>query len=440
MPGRMSLAERIPVVAGGSAAPSSTAGPAGDGASPRPARLLVFTTHPIQYQAPWFRALAAEPGLDLRVAFSRIPDAREQAVGFGGAFQWDIPLLDGYGHEALPSAQLPSWTPEYLRRPARGIGSLLRRWQPDVAMVLGWQELSLLQAIKACRSAGVPVILRGESNAKRPRSALARAFHRTLLANVDLVLAIGRSNADFYRSYGFPKERILEAPYFVDNDRFVVACEGARPQRTRWRRDLGIPEDTFCAAFVGKLEQKKRPFDFIDAIIEASHATPGIHGLIVGDGPLRRECEARVVAAEANVTFAGFVNQTALPRVYAGIDALVLPSDFGETWGLVANEAMACGAPVIVSERAGCADDLVLDGETGAVVPFADPHAIAAHLVHWARHPEHRGQLAEASRRHVTVHYTIERAVTATISAVALMRGQGQAFSADAPNRGGKTA
>lgn len=392
---------------------------ASPGAATRPARLLVFTTHPIQYQAPWFRALAAEPGLDLLVAFSRIPDAREQAVGFGGAFQWDIPLLDGYVHEALGGTRLPSWLPEYLRRPARGIGPLLRRWRPDVAMVLGWQELSLLQGIMACRGAGIPLILRGESNAKRPRSPLARLFHRTLLANADRFLAIGRSNADFYRSYGVPDARILQAPYFVDNDRFASACVAASPQRESWLRDLGIPSGAFCAAFVGKLEDKKRPLDFIDAIAEAGRADPRIQGVVVGEGPLRAVCESRVAATGARVRFAGFVNQSALPRVYAGIDALVLPSDFGETWGLVANEAMACGVPVIVSARAGCADDLVLDGQTGAVAPFADPGAIAARLVDWASHPERHRHLAEAARLHVTTRYSIRVAVAATMAAVA---------------------
>lgn len=415
---RMLVAERIAMAAEGPTSRFPSGRSVDSGASRRPTRLLIFTTHPIQYQAPWFRALAAEPGLEVLVAFSRLPDAREQAVGFGGAFQWDIPLLDGYAHEALRSAGLPSWVPEYLRRPARGIGLLLDRWQPDAAMVLGWQELSLLQAIAACRRAGVPIILRGESNAKRRRSFAARMFHRALLANVDLVISIGRSNAAFYRSYAFPEERILTAPYFVDNDRFATACEEARPQRTNWRSGLGIPEDAFCAALVGKLEDKKRPFDFIDAIIEASRAVPRVHGLIVGDGPLRVECEARVAAAGARVVFAGFVNQSALPRVYAGIDALVLPSDYGETWGLVANEAMSCGVPVIVSERAGCAEDLVLDGLTGAVVPFGHHDEIAGRLIEWASDSRYHACLAEGALRHVNSSYTIAKAVEAVKMAI----------------------
>ncbi|MEX2399812.1 MAG: glycosyltransferase, partial [Rhodothermales bacterium] len=103
-----------------------------------------------------------------------------------------------------------------------------------------------------------------------------------------------------------------------------------------------------------------------------------IHALFVGDGPLRGMLEAE--ADPERVHFAGFRNQTELPACYAAADALVLPSDGRETWGLVANEAMACGLPVIVSEAAGCAPDLVREGETGFTVPLGDIEALAARL------------------------------------------------------------
>ncbi len=77
---------------------------------------------------------------------------------------------------------------------------------------------------------------------------------------------------------------------------------------------------------------------------------------------------------------AGFQNQTELPAWYAAADVLVLPSDGGETWGLVVNEALACGTPAVVSDAVGCAPDLALDrdpGRTGAVFAVGDPAALA---------------------------------------------------------------
>ena len=139
--------------------------------SPYMTRLAIFTTHPIQYQAPWFRALAAVDGLDLHVVFSHVPDAARQGEGFGIAFQWDIPLLAGYRHRRLATTELPRPAPGFAQRWANGLGPALDQIRPDAAMVLGWQEISLVQALLACRRRGIPVILRGRI--ERPAAATA---------------------------------------------------------------------------------------------------------------------------------------------------------------------------------------------------------------------------------------------------------------------------
>src|SRR5262245_43265781 len=110
-------------------------------------RLAIFTTHPIQYQAPWFRALAAADGLDVEVVFSYVPDAAQQGDGFGVAFEWDIPLLSGYRHRRLATTALPRPAPAFAQRWAGGIGQALEQIRPHAAMVLGWQEVSLVQAL-----------------------------------------------------------------------------------------------------------------------------------------------------------------------------------------------------------------------------------------------------------------------------------------------------
>jgi glycosyltransferase involved in cell wall biosynthesis len=102
---------------------------------------------------------------------------------------------------------------------------------------------------------------------------------------------------------------------------------------------------------------------------------------------------------------------------------VVLPSEYGETWGLVINEAMATGLPAIVSDRVGCARDLVVDGKTGAVTPFGEPSAIARMLVAFARNPECRIILGRAARGHVSSNYTIGVAVAALKEAVERVKG-----------------
>ena len=115
----------------------------------------------------------------------------------------------------------------------------------------------------------------------------------------------------------------------------------------------------------------------------AANSGAAIEGLVVGDGPLRAECEALVSSGRIPVRFAGFLNQSEIAKAYIAADMLVLPSE-GETWGLVVNEAMCCGRPCIVSDQVGCGPDLVQPGQTGAVFPWGDVDALAKLMVAFA--------------------------------------------------------
>ena len=117
------------------------------------------------------------------------------------------------------------------------------------------------------------------------------------------------------------------------------------------------------------------------------------------------------------VTFAGFLNQSQIPRAYVASDVQVLPSDAGETWGLVINEGMACGLPAVVSDRVGCQKDLVLPGITGDVFPLGDVEALAACLRSLAERSSSRAAMGEAARQRVA-DYGIEQMVAGTLEAV----------------------
>ncbi len=381
----------------------------------RRARIAIFTSHPIQYQAPWFAALAQRAGFDVKVFFSYEPDAASQGIGFGQSLSWDLPLRDGYDSEVLSgdgagSARFP--------RDLMRARAALNAFRPDVAMVLGWHHGSLVQSLLACKVMGIPVILRGESNAKRQRSWWVSLLHTGYVWMADAMLAIGDANAEFFRLAGADEARIFMARYCVDNGRFVNSALEHRPNRQTIRSRWGIAPDRFCAAFFGKLEPKKRPMDFLRAIEAAERQGAPIHGLVVGTGSEMAEAQAFVAANSLPVTFAGFLNQSEIAKAYVAADALVLPSDFGETWGLVCNEAMACGTPAIVSERVGCANDLVLNGQTGAVVSFASPDAIARVLAGWSSDPDGYEAIRRQAMDHVLQHYAIEGAVEGLEKAV----------------------
>jgi glycosyltransferase involved in cell wall biosynthesis len=380
-------------------------------------RLAVFTTHPIQYQAPWFKALYDCGLLDLKVFFSFLPTAERQGRGFGVPFSWDVPLRDGYPNEVVEGSDRFPGLPDFFRPQAKGIGMVLSAYKPDIAMIMGWQHVSLVQAFLACRLRHIPVIFRGDSNDRRERPRLVRLLHRAYVSQADAALAVGTGSMNFFRNAGLPKDRVLAARYVVENERFGAQARELRIHREEIRQGWGIPAGASCALFVGKLEEKKRVFDFIGALGMAYERGMPIHGLIVGTGDQMEMARQFAQAVGAPVTFAGFLNQSEIVRAYVAGDFIVLPSDFGETWGLVINEAMICERTAIVSERVGCAGDLVRDGETGLVVPFADRDALCAAMLRLAD-PQVRRGLAQNAYALVSSDYSMKQAVDSTIAAV----------------------
>lgn len=381
-----------------------------------PVRLAIFTSHPIQYQAPWFRALALVPGLELKVFFSYLPDSARQGVGFGRAFEWDVPLLEGYAWQAFEELELPPGSRRLLNGAVQGLGSAIQNFKPDVAMILGWHHLSLIQALFTCRMKGVPIVLRGESNNLRRRPALVRLAHRSVFTQCDAFLAIGEANAALYRSAGVANDKIFMARYFVDNDFFSRQYAKLRSARKALRAEFNVAQDSTCFCFVGKLEPKKRVTDFIAAFRNAFEKDSTISALIVGSGEM--EEMAKAAARDLPIAFAGFLNQSEISKAYACADVIVLPSDYGETWGLVVNEAMVCGLPAVVSERVGSAHDLTRDEETGFVCRFGDINHMAEIMVRLSTQPELRRALGNCARTLVMSEYTITRAIGETLAAV----------------------
>lgn len=386
-------------------------------------KVAVVSTHPIQYYTPWFQGLARQPNIELKVYYALLPDEQQQSVGFGQAFAWDIPLLDGYDWELLPNKRRSPSLRGFLRSSTPAIKTKLARLRPDAVIVTGWQSLPLLQALRAATALRIPRIVRGESNALRSRPAWVRATHRLLLSRFDAFLAIGKANREFYLRYGIDAQRIFSCPYFVDNHRFAEQHREAARDRNSLRAAWSIPEGHTCFLYVGKLESKKRIMDLLRALELARRNSPAVHLLVAGAGELMGEAREFAAANELPVTFAGFLNQSQIARAYAAGDCLVLPSDYGETWGLVVNEAMACGLPAIVSDRVGCWSDLVEEGVTGAVFPFGDVGALARKIETLAADP---GELARLGRRasERIRDYSVEGAVAGTVRAVEFVTEQ----------------
>lgn len=381
----------------------------------RPTKVAIIATHPIQYQVPWFQKLAEE--VELTVYYALLPDAEQQGVGFGVPFKWDIPMLEGYEWRVVPNKRTSPSLRGFFASSTPAIYSLLSEAKPDVVIITGWHALPLLQALWACIRLGIPRIVRGESNGFRKRPFRTRMLHRLMLSRFDAFLAIGQANRDFYLQYGINPERIFVGNYFIDNHRFRDQLRQIPDVRLAIRSGWVIREEAVCFVYVGKLEPKKRIMDLLRAVDRARQMNSSIHLLVVGDGELMAVARQMVEDLGLPVSFAGFLNQREITRAYMAADCLVLPSDFGETWGLVVNEAMACGLPALVSDRVGCWPDLVKEGQTGMVFPRGDIDALAGKLLELSSDPAGLALMGTQASEHIS-QYSVEQAVAGTMGAI----------------------
>jgi glycosyltransferase involved in cell wall biosynthesis len=217
------------------------------------------------------------------------------------------------------------------------------------------------------------------------------------LRRIDGALAIGTLNREFYRAYGVPDARIFWVPYAVDNARFGAESQRWRSSRPALRESLGLPADVPVLLYAGKLIERKRPLDLLDAYARLAADHPAAI-VFLGEGAERGRLEA---AAEryglSRVVITGFVNQQEISRYYAAADLLALPSSH-EPWGLVLNEGMCFGLPLVASDAVGAAPDLVRGGDNGFIYPVGDVAALAAALRRLLADPALRARMGARSR------------------------------------------
>ena len=354
--------------------------------TPKPFRLAVVNSHPIQYFAPLYEYLNRDEGLEVTALYCSDFSLRGGLdPGFGQAVQWDVDLLNGY-----PSVFLG---PHARTRVPAGFWSLvcpevwtaIRRGKYDAVLLHGYAYGADVLAFLAAKSCGIPVFLRSETHLGLRRRAWKVRVRDGVLSVafrfVDRFLAIGTANREYYRALGVPAEKIFDVPYTVDNDRFMQASTLSREERAGVRQRFGLPVDRPVVLFASKFIPRKHPEDVIRAVARLRDEGVDASLLMVGTGEMDAALKALVVDynLDGRVVFGGFVNQSELPRVYAASDVCVLPAE-SEPWGLIVNEVMCAGIPVVVAAEIGCVPDLVQDGRTGLLMPAGDVPALAAAL------------------------------------------------------------
>jgi glycosyltransferase involved in cell wall biosynthesis len=379
-------------------------------------RLAVVASHPIQYHAPLFRELARR--LDLAVFYAHRATSSDQArAGFGVGFDWDVDLLSGYEHVFLHNVASQPGLDRFAGCDTPEIGARLAEGRINAVLLMGWHLKSYLQTGFAAKRLGLPLLVRGDSHLATPRPLFKRAAkaiaYPAFLRLFDAALYVGERSRAYWTHYRYPTPRLFFSPHCVDTEWFSArATEAAR---NTLRARLGLANETKVVLFSGKLVTFKRPLDLIYAVARLKSEGREMAVMVAGAGPLEGEMITGARKAGVSLHMLGFCNQTEMPAAYAAADVLALPSG-RETWGLVANEALACGRPVILSDAVGSAPDLAADRTAGRVFPVGDVAALAAALGDIVRSPPTPAMIAAKSKAYnlSAAALGIEMAITVT--------------------------
>jgi glycosyltransferase involved in cell wall biosynthesis len=275
--------------------------------------------------------------------------------------------------------------------------------KPALVAIPGWSHPAALAALAWARRARVPAVLMSDSTAwDEPRRFVKEQIKRLVVSRFQAALVAGTPHAAYLESLGLSPERIATGYDVVDNAHFELGAEAARAEAPTERQRLGVPERYLlaCARFVAKKNLLR--------LVEAYARYRALRGeaaaslVIVGDGPQREALAHHIGSLGLNehVCLPGFIQYDELPRYYGLATAFVHPS-VTEQWGLVVNEAMAAGLPVLVSNRCGCAQDLVIEGVTGYRFEPDATEDLAVLMQRMTGNPEAIAVMGEAARRHI---------------------------------------
>ncbi|THD37160.1 MAG: glycosyltransferase [Sphingomonas sp.] len=364
-------------------------------------RLAIVVTHPIQHFVPFYRAIAADSDIELHVLFGA-PIGVESYYDeeMRTQISWNMDMLGGYSNEFLGA--VPEGGQSSVRQPdSPVIGQRLAAFGPDVVLVYGHMQANVFRAIRWCRRHKVPLMTIGDSELLRDRTTVTRALKevvvRAIFRRYSALLSVGDRNAEFYRYYGAPADRIFRSPFTIDEATYRAAQANRAALRAATRAQYDIADDAIVALFVGKLSPRKRPGDLIDALAQTRGRT--VTALFAGNGELMDELRAKATASGVEARFAGFVNVDKLPGLYAAADMLVHPSQH-DPHPLICSEGACIGLPLILSDRIGAAGptDIARPGENTIVFPCTDIPALAAAIDGLASDDARRAAMSERSR------------------------------------------
>ena len=239
--------------------------------------LVIFTTHPIQYQVPLWRKMT-EAGIELEVWFFTDFGLKTSFdVQFGESFSWDIPVLEGYKYRFLKVNEQAAPNKGFWGiKLCQNLSPLFKEKNVTHVYINGWQVAAYWQCLIQAKQSGLVTLFKGESNDLKPENKWRWPLKKLLLNKffnkIDFFLYIGSANKRLYKKYRIPDKKLFPGYYCVDTDRFEKSATLDRKNRAELRQRWNIPQDSYCILFAGKFIKKKRPIDVIKAVAKLNHS------------------------------------------------------------------------------------------------------------------------------------------------------------------------
>jgi glycosyltransferase involved in cell wall biosynthesis len=323
-------------------------------------RLAIVTSHPIQYNAPFFRLLAEQKNIDLKVFYSWGEKAIDSKFDpdFGRVIEWDIPLLEGYDFHFTRNVAKKPGSDHFRGIITPDLKHEIKVFKPDVIWLWGWSFYGHLQVMRSFKGK-IPIWFRGDSIIGEYKTDLKSFLRKIVLSwiykHVDKAFFVGKLNKAYYLHFGLKENQLIKAYHAIENLRFSKFTLNDEMALKQLKKQLEIKSDEFVILYAGKLEPRKNP-NFL-CLLAKKLEKDKYKIIIVGNGPLEKELKSKTTQL-ANIKYLDFQNQTQMPFIYRLANLYILPS-LNETWGLGMNESLACGVPVAASIHCGGSADLI---------------------------------------------------------------------------------
>lgn len=378
-------------------------------------RVAIVTEIIAPYRLPVFNSLARNVSVNPHIIFlSKTDPSLRQWRIYSDEIQFSFDVLPNWRRRVGKYNFLLNW----------GLDHLLETILPDTVICGGYNYFASWQAARWCKNRRIPFVLWSESTAwdERREHEPVEFLKRRFLRKCRAFVVPGHSAFQYLASFGVPERMIVTAPNAVDNGLFAQRALLARSNAAQYRARYELPQRFFL--YCGRLTKSKGVVDALNAYASlAPDLRSEISLVFAGSGDARDDLQRRARSIfPGRVQFAGFVHREDLPAFYALADMLIFPTH-SDPWGLVVNEAMACGVPIIATSVAGCAADLVENGQNGFVVEAGAVDQISAAMDLLARNSEMRKRFSLHSQKRIS-RYSPAACAQGLAAAVELVAGK----------------